>query len=74
MGCSLAGLQKRGGHQMNAADRELVATLRTIHRVENPRAVDRLCREAADRIEQLSAPEPKRRGRPPKHQTITADQ
>jgi plasmid stabilization system protein ParE len=57
---------------MTAADRELIATLRTIHRVENPRAVDRLCREAADRIEQLAeqtAPEPKRRGRPPKYLT-----
>lgn len=51
---------------------ELISTLRTVHRIENPRAVDRICREAADVIEELAtAPAPKRRGRPPKHEAVS---
>jgi len=46
------------------------AGLRSIHRIENPRAVHKICDEALELIEMLeqqqAAPMPKRRGRPPK--------
>jgi hypothetical protein len=45
------------------------AGLRSIHRIENPRAVHKICDEALELIEMLeqqTAPMPKRRGRPPK--------
>ena len=45
------------------------AGLQSIHRIENPRAVHKICDEALELIEMLeqqATPMPKRRGRPPK--------
>lgn len=52
------------------------AGLRSIHRIENPRAVHKICDEALELIEMLeqqAAPMPKRRGRPPKVSLPIAD-